>query len=322
VNSDKGSPRGLVGVLLAAAIAIGAVAGCASGPAPSGTAASGQAASARGTSIVVTYSVLGAVVKDLVGDAATVTVLVPNGADPHEWSPSARDIETLMNADLLVENGLGLEGGLTSAFDQAEKAGVKRFVASDHIAVRTVGAGEGTDPAQPDQAPGAQDPHLWMDPLAMKDVVAALAPKLQADLGIDVSARATDLESRLDQLNDRLDGILSVVPAADRKLVTGHESLGYFAERYGFTLIGAIVPSLTSQAESSSAALAALTATIVAEHVKAIFTELGTSPAVADAVGKETGAQVVELATHTLPPDGSYFTFMTDVATLIADTLK
>jgi zinc/manganese transport system substrate-binding protein len=313
----RSGDRRLVGLLLAAAIAIGAVAGCASGPAPSGPADSGQ-----GTSIVVTYSVLGSVVKDLVGDAATVTVLVPNGADPHEWSPSARDIEALMKADLIVENGLGLEGGLTSAFDQAEKAGVNRFVASDHIVVRTVGAGEGTDPAQLDQAPGAQDPHLWMDPLAMKDVVVALAPELKADLGIDVSARAADLGSRLDQLNDRLDGILSVVPATDRKLVTGHESLGYFAERYGFTLIGAIVPSLTSQAESSSAALAALTATIAAEHVKAIFTELGTSPAVADAVGKETGAKVVELATHTLPPDGSYFTFMADMATLIADTLK
>jgi zinc/manganese transport system substrate-binding protein len=312
MNGGMSSGRGLLGMLVAAAVTIAAVAGCSSGPAPS----------RQGRSIVVTYSVLGAVVKDLVGDGATVTVLVPNGADPHEWSPSARDIETLMKADLLVENGLGLEGGLTSAFDQAEKAGVKRFVASDHIVVRTVGAGEGADPADPDQAPGAQDPHLWMDPLAMKDVVVALAPELKADLGIDVSARATDLESRLDQLNDRLDGILSVVPMADRKLVTGHESLGYFAERYGFTLIGAIVPSLTSQAESSSAALAALTSTILAEHVKAIFTELGTSPAVAAAVGKETGAKVVELATHTLPQDGSYSTFMTDIATRIADTLK
>jgi len=305
--------RGLPGMLLAALVAIAAVvAGCSSGPAPSGD----------GKSIVVTYSALGAVVRDLVGDAATVTVLVPNGADPHEWSPSARDIETLMKADLLVENGLGMEGGLTSAFDQAEKAGVKRFIASDHIVVRTVGAGEGADPSHPDQAAGAQDPHLWMDPIAMKDVVAALAPELKADLGIDVSARAADLESRLAALNDRLVGILSVVPVADRKLVTGHECLGYFADRYGFQVIGAIVPSLTSQAESSSAALAALTATIVAEHVKAIFTELGTSPAVAAAVGKETGAKVVELATHTLPPDGSYSTFMANIATLVADNLR
>ena len=298
--------------LAAIAVLAALVAGCAAGPTPT----PGK------PSIVVTYSALGAVVRDLVGDAATVTVLVPNGADPHEWAPSAKDIETLMHADLLVENGLGMEGGLAKAFEQAEKAGVRRFVASDHVQVRTVGAGEGADPSDPDQAAGAKDPHLWMDPIAMRDVVAALAPALQADLGIDVSARATDVEERLVALDTDLARILSAVPEADRKLVTGHESLGYFADRYGFRLIGAIVPSLTSQAESSSAALAALADTIRAEGVKAIFTELGTSPAVADAIAKETGVKVVELATHTLPPDGSYATFMTNMATLVADTLR
>ncbi len=63
-------------------------------------------------SIVVTYSILGSVVKDLVGDKATVTVSIPNGLDPHEWEPSAKDIETINKADLVVENGLGLEGGM------------------------------------------------------------------------------------------------------------------------------------------------------------------------------------------------------------------
>jgi zinc/manganese transport system substrate-binding protein len=305
-------PRALAAVAALAALVVALVSGCAAGPTPS----PGR------PSIVVTYSVLGAVVRDLVGDAATVTVLVPNGADPHEWSPSARDIEALMHADLLVENGLGMEGGLAKAFDQAEQAGVKRFVASDHITVRTVGAGEGASTTDPDQAPGAKDPHLWMDPLAMRDVVAALAPVLETDLGIDVSARATDLEARLVALDADLVKILAAVPEADRRLVTGHESLGYFAERYGFRLVGAIVPSLTSQAETSSAALAALAATIRAEGVKAIFTELGTSPAVAKAISNETGATVVELATHTLPQDGSYATFMTNIATVVADTLK
>src|SRR5512140_3970695 len=174
------------------AIALAAVAAVAA--ACTGSAASTGPAS--GKSIVVTYSVLGAVVRDLVGDAATVTVLMPNGSDPHEWAPSAKDIETMTKADLLVENGLNLEGGMGDAFNQAEKAGVRRFIASDHIAVRQVGAGEGID-ASADQQVGAPDPHLWMDPLTMRDVVAALAPELKADLGIDVSARATDLKARL-----------------------------------------------------------------------------------------------------------------------------
>jgi zinc/manganese transport system substrate-binding protein len=262
------------------------------------------------------------VVKDLVGDAATVTVLMPNGADPHEWSPSAQDIETMTKADLLVENGLGLEGGMGDAFDQAEQAGVKRFLASDHITVRHVGEGEGADPSDPDQAPGAEDPHLWMDPLTMKDVVAALATQLKSDLGIDVSARATDLEARLTSLNDQVTGVMNAVAEAQRSLVTGHESLGYFAQRYGFKLVGAIIPSLTTEAETSAADLAALETKIKTAGVKAIFTELGTDASVAETVGKDTGAKVVELTTHALPADGSYFTFMTDLAKLVSDNLK
>jgi zinc/manganese transport system substrate-binding protein len=301
-------------VALAAAVAIAV-------SLAAGACSSGTGANSGKKSIVVTYAVLGSVVTDLVGDAATVTVLMPNGADPHEWSPSAKDIERVTKADLLVENGLGLEGGMVNAFDQAQRAGVRRFLASDHVTLRHVGTGEGVNQTDPDQTTGAADPHLWMDPLAIKDVVTALAAELKSSLSIDVATRATDLESRLTALDAGITARLSVIPAATRQLVTGHESLGYFARRYGFKLIGAIIPSLTTQAETSSAQLAALEAKIRAAGVKAVFTELGTSSSVADAVGRDTGAKVVELSTHKLPGDGSYFTFMTDIATLVADNL-
>ena len=87
-------------------------------------------------SIVVTYSVLGALVKDLVGNQANVIVSIPNGLDPHEWEPSARDIETINKADLVIENGLGLEGGLAKTLETAKNRGVKVFTASDHITIR------------------------------------------------------------------------------------------------------------------------------------------------------------------------------------------
>jgi zinc/manganese transport system substrate-binding protein len=300
-----------------------AIAGLATVAAACGTPGGSPAASTEGRrEIVVTYSVLGAVVKDLVGDAANVTVLMPNGADPHEWEPSARDVETLTRADLLVENGLGLEGGMGDAFDQAEAAGVKRFVASDHITIRRVGAGEGANPADADQAPGAEDPHLWMDPLTMRDVVDGLAVQLKADLGIDVSDRAAVLDARLAKLNDEVAAMVAEVPQARRTLVTGHESLGYFADRYGFRLVGAIIPSITTAADPSAADLAALSDKIRAEQVPAIFTELGTSPAVAKAVGSATGARVVEITTHLLPEDGSYDTFVKNFAGLITDNLR
>jgi zinc/manganese transport system substrate-binding protein len=272
--------------------------------------------------IVVTYSILGSVVKDLVGNQASVTVSIPNGLDPHTWEPSARDIEAINKADLVVQNGLGLEGGMQKTLSLAQANGVKFFTASDYITVRHVGAGEGIPSGDPDQALGAADPHLWTDPLAMESIVAALADYVKANLGIDVDAGSQDLQARLDSLNTQVATEVATLPPDSRKLVTGHESMGYFAQRYGFKLIGAVIPSLSDQANVSAADLAILKQDILDNHVKAIFAELGTSPAVINEIGAETGAKVVELATHALPSDGSYFTFETNLAATIVNALK
>ena len=273
-------------------------------------------------SIVVTYSILGSIVKDMVGDKAIVTVSIPNGLDPHEWEPSAKDIETINKADLVIENGLGLEGSMEKTLETARNQGVKFFTASDYISVRHVGTGEGIPSDDPDQAVGAADPHLWMDPLTMKSIVSALVPVFINDLNLDVAAQATDLENRLDSLNTEVANIVTQITQADRKLVTGHESMGYFAQRYAFKLVGVIIPSLSSQAEVSASDLATLKQASEDNHVKAIFTELGTSPAVAKAIGDETGVKVVELTTHALLSDGLYFTFMRNLANVIANALK
>ncbi len=274
------------------------------------------------TTIVVTYSILGVVVKDLVASDANVVVLIPNGQDPHEWEPSARDIEALNKADLIVQNGLSLEGGLQKTLSLAAQAGVKSFVASDYITVRKVGPGEGIPAGGSDQAVGAADPHLWTDPLTMQQVVVGLADYLKLNLGLDEAARAQSLGSQLDSLNTEIAGLVGTLPEANRKLVTGHESLGYFADRYGFKLVGAIIPSLNTQAEVSASQLATLKTLIEQNQVKAIFTELGTPPAVSQAIGQETSVKVVQLSTHVLPADGSYFTFMRLLARTIVDNLK
>jgi zinc/manganese transport system substrate-binding protein len=307
-------PPALIAVLLGCLVAL-AVSAC------GGDDGTAEGATGR-PSIVVTYSILGAVVKDLVGNAAEVTLIMPNGIDPHEFQPSAKDVEAMSNADLLVVNGLNLEEGLEDAIAQAKDSGVPTFSAADHIEIRTVGEGEAAEPDDPDQQPGAQDPHLWMDPLNMKAIVAALVPVLAEDLGIDVAERGSDLEGRLEALNARDDKTLAAVPAANRKLVTGHESMGYFARRYGFELVGAIIPSLSSQAQVSASELADLKTKIEEQGVPAIFTELGTAPDVAQAIADETGVAVVELATHSLPEDGSYFTFMQDVSEKVANALR
>lgn len=272
--------------------------------------------------IVVTYSILGSLVQELVGDQANVLVSMPNGQDPHEWEPSAKDISALTHADLIVQNGLNLEGGMEKALAQAKEAGVKFFTASDYITVRHVGKGEGIPNGDSDQAIGAADPHIWMDPVAMKQVVDALTPTLKSELGIDVSANEKLLDAKLDSLNQEIAAEVNTIPAANRKLVSGHESLGYFAQRYGFQLIGAIIPSLNTQAEASASDMANLVKLIEANQVKAIFAEIGTPTNISETIGKETGVKVVELTTHMLPPKGDYFDFMQQLAQTIVNGLK
>ncbi|MEI8393022.1 MAG: metal ABC transporter substrate-binding protein, partial [Actinomycetes bacterium] len=171
--------------------------------------------------IVVTYSILGSLVREVVGSAAQVTVLMPNGADPHQWQPSAKDIEKLNNADLVVTNGLGLEGGLADVIEQAVKEKVSVFVATDHINVRRVGEGEGVDASDADQSVGAEDPHLWMDPMTLIDVVEALVETL-ASANIDVSENGAKVTEDLVTLDHEIEKMVGEIPLGDRKIVTGH----------------------------------------------------------------------------------------------------
>ena len=272
--------------------------------------------------ILVTYSVLGSLVKDLAGDQFEVHVSMPNGLDVHEWEPSAKDIETLNHASLIVRNGLGLEGGMEKSLANAEGAGVPMFVASEHVAVRTVKADQGLPTGDPDQAVGAKDPHLWMDPLQLKSIVFALAAELKSRFATDLSEKAAELGARLQALDAQIRAKVAALPEANRLLVTGHESLGYFADAYGFALVGAIVPGLSDQAQVSAAGLSSLEKTIRAKKVKVIFTELGTPPQVSNALGKDLGVKVVEITTHALLPDGSYFTFLSTLADTILSALK
>ncbi len=271
--------------------------------------------------IVVTYAVLGAVVREVVGDRGEVIVLMPNGANPHEWSPSAKDVESMLNADLVIDNGLGLEGNLQDPLKEAEAKGVRLFTVADHITVRQVKTGEGVDPGDADQSPGVDDPHLWMDPLTMKQWIGPLVTVL-GEIGIDAVASGSGTERELDALNAEVEATLAGIPAGARKLVTGHESMGYFADRYGFQLIGAIVPGITSQAESSAGVLAELIDEIRAAGVPAVFTEIGTPAATAEAISSDSGAKVVELSTHNLPEDGTYRSFMLNIATTVAQALS
>lgn len=273
--------------------------------------------SADGPRIVVTFPVLGAIVDELVGPQIDVEVLMPDNVDPHDWSPSARAIEAVARADLVVANGLALEEGLAGALDEAKHAGTPVFHATDHIDVRTLGSGDDHD----DDHDESGDPHFWVDPLSMREVVLALDRFISEQTTLDLQDRAERLAGRLDALDTSIRERVATIPEERRKLVTGHESLGYLADRYGLELIGTVIPSSTSQAEASAAQMAALAADIREEGVDVVFTEVGTPRSVVDAIGREAGARVVELPSHSLPDDGSYLTFVDDLVDRIVSAL-
>ena len=254
------------------------------------SAAVAQTQTTERSSVVVTTEVLGSIVVDLAGDAAEVTVLMSGGVDPHSWQPSARDSQALFEADFIVANGLDLEEGLTSVLGQAEADGLPIFHATDHVSIR---ASAGADEHAEDEADHADeadaesdhghdhdagDPHFWLDPLAMREVVLALGDAM-TEAGIDV------------------------------------------ADRYGFRIVGTVIPGLSSSDEPSARDIAELIESIREAGTTALFSDVGTPPSVAEAVAAEAGAQLVELRVAQLPESGRYADLLRDIATAVAGAL-
>ena len=155
----------------------------------------------------------------------------------------------------------------------------------------------------------------------MAAVVEALGVAL-ADIGIDTGDRAAMTKESLLNTDQEVRDLIADIPAESRILVTGHESLGYFAHEYEFEVVGAVIPSLSSEAEASAGDLATLKETIADEGVSVIFTEMGTSPDVVEALADEAQVSVVELSTHFLPEDGTYKTFILQLASMISVALQ
>lgn len=261
--------------------------------------------------VAVTYSVLGSVVSELVGDTANVQVIIGDGTDPHNFEPSAKDIETINNAALVVANGLDLEEGLENVLEDLPTSQV--FFAADHITVRSLKEDKGhseEDHAhdEEDHAHGGTDPHLWLSPFAVSEFVDELGLALEAALGVDLGERTSALLASISELDTEVKSKIDALASCE--LVTGHEALGYFADRYGCEVIGAVIPSLTTSAEASARQIAALKQLIAEHDVKAIFTDLGTPTKVAEQVAKETGVPVVEISTHVMGDNDTYAAFV------------
>jgi zinc/manganese transport system substrate-binding protein len=235
-----------------------------------------------------------------------IQTLLPTGTDTHAYEPSLRDRSELDGAALVVANGLGLEDRLDDTLAAVEDGGVPVFRVGDHV--ETIG---GTD----DEHTGA-DPHVWFDPTR---VSAAGADSGRIDQCV---AAAQD---ELAAVDTDVSDTLAAVPAARRVLVTNHDSLGYFADRYHFTVLGSILPSTSTLTEASPGQLEELGQAIEAKGVPAIFAESVSSTADADALADRLGVDVVVLYTESLGEPGSgaetYADFMRFDATAVADAL-
>ena len=221
--------------------------------------------------------------------AVTVEALVPPGGDPHGYEPSLRDRERLDGAALVVANGGGLEALLDDTLEQVEAGGVPVVRMVD-----LVGGGE-------------VDRHVWFDPIAVSAALPALGDAL-VDAGVDraVTDRCVAAaQAELGGLDADVAETLAAVPAERRVLVTNHDSLGAFADRYGFEVLGSVLPSTSTLGEASPSALEALGEEIEATGVPAIFAETLHTSADADALGDRLGVEVVELYTDALGEPGS-----------------
>jgi len=271
--------------------------------------------------VAVTYSVIGDIVSQLVGDNATVNVVIPDGQDPHDFQPSAKDIETINNAALVVSNGLEFEEGLEEVLENIAKSSGNIFMVGEHITVRKIDDGDDHgDDHHDDDKHADGDPHLWLSPATMLEMLPALTTALSEAVGADLSAEATALTTKLQDLDGQVESIINSL--GECNLVSGHDEMGYFADRYGCKVIGAIIPSFTTTSEATAGELAELKLLVEQYKVRAIFTGLGTSPDTASQLAKELGIKAVTLSTHYLDGVTNYQEFILNLTNQIAEALS
>jgi zinc/manganese transport system substrate-binding protein len=280
-------------VLVAGLVAVLAAACSSGGDRPGGSGGGGQAATLE---VVATTTQVADFAKVVGGDRVRVTGLIKPNVDAHDYEPSPADLDAIARADVVLQNGVGLEEWLD---DTIKSSGFQGPVVdtSQGVALRR---DEGGEP----------DPHIWQDPRnaqlmatnverALAQAAPGAAPQLEANL----AAYQRELEA-LDAEVARQIGSL-----ANKKLVTNHDAIGYYIDRYGLEFVGSIIPSADTSAELSGRDVRDLVAKIRQSKVKAIFSETSLPPRTAETIAREAGVKVVEgddaLYGDSLGPPGS-----------------
>jgi ABC-type Zn uptake system ZnuABC Zn-binding protein ZnuA len=255
--------------------------------------------------VVASTSLVGNAVQSVGGNHIDLTVLMPPGTDPHAYSATPDDQIALDQADAIFVNGLGLEGSILPTLTAVENPilvsvneGVTPLEGSHEEEGAEVRADEGDH--------GAHDPHTWQDvsnvrqwALNIGEALASLDPTNAQTYRSTASEYAAELEL----LDREVSDALSVISKPNRKLVTDHDDLSYFAHAYGFDVVGSVVPSFSTMASVSARDMAALEQQIADEGVRAIFVGNAVDPKLAEQIARDAGITVVRLYTDSLSPE-------------------
>ncbi|MBC8077606.1 MAG: zinc ABC transporter substrate-binding protein [Chloroflexales bacterium] len=244
---------------------------------------------------VTTMSVLADMITQVGGERVLAENIIPVGAGPEDYQPAPQDAQKIAEADIVFFNGHGLEAWLNSLFESAGKPGQPRVDVSAGLQAVDVGG----------EAFKEGNPHFWMSAAygakyaeKIRDALSALDPAGKATY----DANATSYIQQLSALNAELKQQAATIPDANRKLVTNHDAFPYFAQEYGFTVVGNILGN--PESEPAAGDLARLVQDIKAQSVKAIFSESQFSPKLTDTLSQEAGVTVVaNLYTDTLDPE-------------------
>jgi zinc/manganese transport system substrate-binding protein len=275
-----------------------AAAGAASVLAVAGCAATGSSGAPR---VVATTTQIGDFVREVAGNSVQVDQILQPNTDPHTYEPRPSDVENAAQAKLVFANGDQLDHWVADVVSKSG-SGARVVDLGAQVPVRLPGESSGPEASR-------FDPHWWHDPRNAEAAVREITRQLSALDPADASKfrrNSAAYLAKLRALDSDISRCIDAVPASQRKLVTDHDAFGYFANRYGINVIGAVIPSQSTEAQPSAKAVASLVATIRREGVTAVFPESSVNPRLAQAVARETGASSDNtLYGDTLGPAGS-----------------
>jgi ABC-type Zn uptake system ZnuABC Zn-binding protein ZnuA len=234
--------------------------------------------------ILTSTTLLADLTRNIAGERLTVDSLLPVGTDPHSYQPVPQDAAKISKSQVLIINGADYEHFLETLL---ENAGGERQVIEASAGLKLRKEREGKH---------GVDPHLWLDPnnvvVYVENIRAGLT-HFDPDGSAIYQSNADAYVAQLQELDKWINEQVAQIPLERRLLVTNHEALGYFAERYGFKVVGTVIESFSSDASPSARQMAALVDQIKSSGAPAIFLDASDSPALAQQIAAETGVTVV-----------------------------